>query len=234
MDDNNEISFNGERLVGIHSKGIIIIADDKGQEEGGTAPLQYPPPFNYDPTSNIPPVYYPPASLYSLWSYNYHHWPQQLYTAGTGAVQHISRDGTTSSEIANKSDENLCGGSREDARESCEIADSPCDAEKDNVNVLDMPSGSKTSERQLSLSTLQRDYSSSPSSSDTTTPTANSPTHHHDNSSTTSSPLTFEQQVMQFTSKRAKMLKNTKAQPLSLPPDIRHTGNQPIEMICLW
>lgn len=123
-----------------------------------------------------------------------------------------------------------CDVTREDAKESdkaANIVDSPCNVEKDNIDTSvaispDTSPASRTSEPQLSLSTLKQNYSSS-SSSSTTTP---SPTH-HDNNSLSSSLLdvnNFEQQVMTFTSRRSKMMRNIKAKPLGLPSDNRNTG----------
>lgn len=194
---------------------------DKGQE-GNTAPLQHPTPFYYSAAQNMPPMYYPPAPFYSMWGYNYPQWSQQAYTANAAAMQHVTHSDMTVNEP--------CDVSREDAKESGEfpdIVDSPCNVQDNNVTISpDISPASKTSEPQLSLSTLQRDYSSS-SSSSAATP---SPTHHHGNTNKSSpqKPLdvnSFEQQVMEFTGRRAKMIRTIKATPLNLPSDIRNTEN---------
>ena len=170
----------------------------------------------------MPPMYYPPAPFYSMWGYNYAQWPQQAYTANTAAMQHVTHSDMT----VNAS----CDVSHEDAKESGEfpeIVDSPCNVQDNNVTISpDISPASKTSKPQLSLSTLQRDYLSS-SSSSAATP---SPTHRHDNTNKSSlqRPLdvsSFEQHVMEFTGRRAKMIRTIKATPLNLPSDIRSTGN---------
>lgn len=202
--------------------------------EGNNAPLQYPPPFYYS-AANIPPIpapmYYPPAPFYPMWGYGHPHWPQQPYITTTGEMQHSTH---SSAELENMSvskidEKKLCDKSREDAKDTCE---SPETAERDTSITIspDTPSDDKAGEPRLSLSSLKRDYSLSSSSA--TTPTSNSPTHHHDNSSTTSSPQqlldsnNFEQQVMEFTSRKAKMMRSIKANPLSLPTDNKTSGNQ--------
>ena len=168
-------------------------------------------------------MYYPPGPIYSMWGYNYPQWSQQAYTTSTEAMQHVTHTDTVT--VKNES----CDASREDVKESgkaTNIVDSPCNIEKDNIDTSiaispDISPDSRTSEPQLSLTTLKQNYSSS--SSSTTTP---SPTH-HENSNISSSLLdvnNFEQQVTAFTNRRSKMIRNIKAKPLSLPSDNRSTG----------
>ena len=171
-----------------------------------------------------------------MWGYSYPQWPLQPYTTTT--LQHPPYTSATGHVDVNKTE--LCDGSREDPKESCKspkIVDSPCNFGTDiidDVSVTDTSPDSKTNEPRLSLSSLKRDYSSS--SSDAATPTSSGSAHHHGNNSATSSPWKpvdiskFEQQVMEFTSSRTKMLRNIKARPLSLPTDNRSTGNQLVEM----
>lgn len=163
-----------------------------------------------------------------MWGYSHPYWPQQPYVASTVAMEHPTHSDTQHVTV-NKHD-----ASREDAKEPSEfpnIVDSPCNIKKSNIDDSvtispDTSPDSKAGERRLSLSTLKRDYSSSSSSAATP-----SPSHHHDNSSTTSSPQqpldvsNFDQQVMEFTSRRAKMIRSIKAGPLNLPSDNKGTGN---------
>ena len=144
-------------------------------------------------------------------------------------MQHVPCSGDVGN-VDNKNEQ--CDASREDARKSREfpeIVDSPCNVEMDDMYDADVTDASKIKEPRLSLSSLKRDYPSS--SSAATTPTSNTSTHHHDNNSATSSPRqpldvsNFEQQVMEFTSGRTKMIRNIKARPLSLPTDNTSTGN---------
>lgn len=189
--------------------------------------MQYPPPFYYGAAPNM---YYPPAApLYSIWSYNYPHWAQQSYTPTAAAVQYSSHTSTSGDTTVNKNDK-LYDTSREELCKVSESVDGLHKIENDShINAIssDTSPSSETNEPQLSLSTLKRNYSSS--SSDATT-SSNSCTHHHDNNSPASSPQqpvdvsVFEQQVMKFTSKRVKMIKNIKAKPLNLPSDSNSTG----------
>ena len=212
----------------------IKIYNDKDAEES-TAPLQYPPPFYYGAApAGIPPMYYPPSSLYAMWGYAYPYWPpQQPYTTAT--VQHLHTSNTENVDV-NRNEP--CDVSREDAkesRESPEIVDSPCNVEMEDAAVTDTSPDSRTNEPRLSLSSLKRDYSSSSSSA--TTPVS---THHHDNNNVTPLPQqpldvsNFEQQVIEFTSRRTKTIRNIKARPLNLPTDNTSTGNkQLLKMRCL-
>ena len=132
----------------------------------------------------------------------------------------------TENVAVSKSDE-LCDASCENAKVSCDpdIIDSPSDIDKNNINDNAIspeitPNNETSRTREPSLSTLKRQYSSS--STDATTSSV-SPTHHHDNNSSGSSPRrlldvdTFEQQVMEFTNRRARTITNIKARPLDLP-----------------
>ena len=224
---------NGKRLSCICDVLKMLRTDDK-DGEGSTAPLQYPPPFYYGaagpppPPPGLPPMYYPPSSLYAMWNYSYPYCPpQQPYTT-TAAMQHVQSSGDTGNVDVNRNEP--CDATCEDAKESREfpeIVDSPCNVEMDDMrdaSVTDTSPDSRTNEPRLSLSSLKRDYSSS--SSTATTPGS---THHHDNSATSSprKPLdisNFEQQVMEFTSKRTKMIRNIKARSLNLPTDNSTTG----------
>ena len=210
--------------------------------EGNAAPLQYPPPFYYGPAAppGIPPMYYPPPSLHAMWGYGYPYWPpQQSYTTAT--MQHLQASNNTGNVDVIRNEP--CNVSREDAKESREfpeIVDSPCNVEMEDMHdaVTDTSPDSRTNEPRLSLSSLKRDYSSS--SSAATTPTSTNSTHRHDNNSVTPLPQqpldvsNFEQQVMEFTSRRTKMIRNIKARPLNLPTDNTNTGNkQQVKMTCL-
>ena len=170
----------------------------------------------------MPPVYYPPAPVYSMWGYNYPQWPQQAYTTSTEAMQHVTYSDTVA--VENES----CDASREDVKQAGkagDIVDGSCNVEKDDIDTSvaispDISPDSRAREPKLSLSSLKQNYSSS--SSSTTTP---SPTQH--DGSISSSPLdvnNFEQQVKAFTSMRSKVIRNSKASPLSLPSDNRSTG----------
>jgi len=168
-----------------------------------------------------------------MWNYNYPHWPQQPYTATSTTIQYPPHPGTSGDEAVNKNDK-LYGTSRENVEEQCKVSedvDGSHEIKNDvHINAIspDTSPTSETNEPCLSLSTLKRDYS--PSASDTTT-SSDSHMHRHDNNSPASllqQPVdvnTFEQQIMEFTSKRAKMIKNVKAEPLNLPSHSDSTGN---------
>lgn len=200
--------------------------------------MQYPPPFYYGAgvPPGLPPMYYPPSSLYAMWGYGYPYWPQPYTTA----MQHLQTGNDTGNVDVNRNEPSDV--SREDAKESREfpeIVDSPCNVEMEDAHdaAVTDTSPDSTNEPRLSLSSLKRDYSSS---SAATTPASNISTNHHDNNSVTPLPQqpldvsNFEQQVMEFTSRRTKMIRNIKANSLNLPTNNTSTGNrQLVKMRCL-
>ena len=206
---------------------------DNKSGEGSIPSWHYPPPFCHGAagSTNMPPMYYPP--FYPIWGYSYPQWPQQPYTAMSTIYPPCSSDTGHPPIDRGESD-----APREETKGSHDPVGSSCNVETDGIHdasVTDTSPESKTEEPQLSLSCLKRDYSST-SSSDNTAP--NSPTHHHDNSNRSSPQQSldissFEQQVMEFTSRRSKMIRSIKAKPLSLPADNSSTGNQLLNMRCL-